>query len=79
MQFDSWMPITQGRLIGQWCLVELAPDGDGFCVIVRRRPTPDGELSFSDWHPTYEALHSAFRDYDWEVEWPDTNPQSTQH
>ncbi|MEN8720054.1 MAG: hypothetical protein ABF296_07325 [Oceanococcaceae bacterium] len=44
------------------------------CVIVRAAPDDAAELRFSDWHPGYEALHTALRDYPWRVDWAAAPP-----
>nr|MBV6629395.1 hypothetical protein [Oceanococcus sp. HetDA_MAG_MS8] len=69
MQLDTWVPVVEGRYLGHWCRVEADPEGDGFCVMVRRQPNETAELRFSDWLPSFEALHTALRDYDWDVDW----------
>lgn len=74
-QLDRWAPISGGTLVGCWCRLEADAASDGLCVIVRAGPDHAAELRFSDWHPNYEALHTALRDYPWRVDW--TAAQST--
>lgn len=74
MQLDTWAPVRGGSLFGGWCRVEADADSDGFCVIVRARPEAQAELWMSDWHPDFEALHMAMRDYDWQVDWERAQP-----
>jgi len=79
MQLNSWGQVHGGPYGAAWCRIEPAPDDDGFCVIVRRGPDNTAELLFSDWWPSFEALHSGLRDYPWEVAWEvDGNAESTQ-
>ncbi len=66
---SQWAPVVYGEFSGCWCWVELDSESQGICLLLRTAPCETAELRFTDWFPSFEALHTALRDYPWRVDW----------
>jgi len=69
MRLDTYTRINKGDLTGCFARIERDRTQDGYFVIVRASPHPQGAIQCSDWMPTLDALNTFLRDRDWLLHW----------
>lgn len=69
VRLNTFGEILEGNHFRGHCHISEDPDGDGFCIVVYRKPNRQSDVMLSDWVPTIEDLNTYVRDQNRRIEW----------